>query len=249
MNRRQRKAESDGAPRAERIAVVTGASAGIGAAIAARFVADGARVFGLARRPCAVAGVQSLGVDLADPAAIDALLRELLEALPSTAELHLVHNAAVMPRDSVLGFESASVGRALQVNLIAPMHLSSGLIPRMAPGSSIIYIGSTLSEKAVPGRATYVTSKHGLVGLMRATVQDLFGRGIHSACICPGSTDTEMLRPLLDADPEFREAVLRMVSFGRLVEPEEIADLVACVARSPALNGALLHANLGQREA
>ncbi len=229
--------------------MVTGASAGIGAAIAARFVADGARVFGLARRPCAVAGVQSVEVDLADPVAIDRVLRELLKAVSIPVEMHLVHNAAVMPRDSVAGFDVARVGRALQINLIAPMHLSSALISRMAPGSSILYIGSTLSEKAVPGRATYVMSKHGLVGLMRATVQDLFGRGIHSACICPGFTDTEMLRPLLDADPAFREGVLRMVSFGRLVEPEEIADLVAFAARSPALNGALLHANLGQREA
>ena len=244
-----REAEPDGVARAEKIAVVTGASAGIGAAIAARFVAEGVRVFGLARRPCAVAGVQSLEVDLAEPAAINRVLRQLLEALPSTAELHLVHNAAVMPRDSVLGFDRARVERALRINLIAPMHLSSALIPRMAPGSSILYIGSTLSEKAVPGRMTYVTSKHGLVGLMRATVQDLFGRAIHSACICPGFTDTAMLRPLLDADPEFRESVLRLVSFGRLVEPEEIADLVIVVARSPALNGALLHANLGQREA
>ena len=128
------------------------------------------------------------------------------------------------------------------------MLLTAGLRPRMAAGSSIIYIGSTLSEKAVPGRATYVASKHAIVGLMRSTTQDLFGAGIHTACVCPGFTDTEMLRPVLDADPALRDAVLKMVSFGRLLDPKEIADVVAFAAATPAINGAVIHANLGQRE-
>ena len=62
----------------------------------------------------------------------------------------------------------------------------------MAP--SIIYIGSTLSEKGVANSCSYVTSKHAVVGLMRSTTQDLVGKGIHTACICPGFTDTEMLK-------------------------------------------------------
>ena len=83
---------------------------------------------------------------------------------------------------------------------------------------------------------------------MRATAQDFFGQQIHTACVCPGFTDTEMLRPVLDANPELRAAVLKMVSFGRLIDPEEIADVVTFAAKTPAINGAVLHANLGQRE-
>lgn len=232
----------------ERVAVVTGSSVGIGAAIAARFVAEGARVFGLARRPCPIDGVESVEVDLGDLAAIDAVIERLLGAIERPVELHLIHNAAVMPQDSTVELNGAEVERALRINLVAPMLLTAGLRARMGAGSSVIYIGSTLSEKAVPGRATYVVSKHGIVGLMRATAQDLFGQQIHTACVCPGFTDTEMLRPVLDANPELRAAVLRMVSFGRLIDPEEIADVVTFAARTPALNGAVLHANLGQRE-
>ncbi len=241
-------AASSGAGATERVAVITGSSVGIGAAIAARFVAEGARVFGLARRPCPIDGVESVEVDLGDLAAIDAVIGRLLGAIERPVELHLIHNAAVMPQDSTVELRGAEVERALRINLVAPMLLTAGLRPRMGAGSSVVYIGSTLSEKAVPGRATYVVSKHGIVGLMRATAQDLFGQQIHTACVCPGFTDTEMLRPVLDANPELREAVLRMVSFGRLIDPEEIADVVTFVARTPALNGAVLHANLGQRE-
>jgi NAD(P)-dependent dehydrogenase (short-subunit alcohol dehydrogenase family) len=235
-----------GAPR--RVAVITGASVGIGAAIAARFVADGARVYGLARRPCPVDGAIGVEADLSDISAITALIERLKGELADPVELHLVHNAAVMPQDSVTDLDADEVERALRINLVAPMLLTAGLRPRMAAGSSIIYIGSTLSEKAVPGRATYVASKHAIVGLMRSTTQDLFGAGIHTACVCPGFTDTQMLRPVLDADPALRDAVLKMVSFGRLLDPKEIADVVAFAAATPAINGAVIHANLGQRE-
>jgi 3-oxoacyl-[acyl-carrier protein] reductase len=64
----------------------------------------------------------------------------------------------------------------------------------MGPGSSVLYVGSTLSEKAVPGSFSYVVSKHAQLGMMRATCQDLMGTGIHTAMVCPGFTDTEMLR-------------------------------------------------------
>ena len=77
---------------------------------------------------------------------------------------------------------------------------------------------------------------------------DLFGAQIHAACVCPGFTDTPMLEGPL-SDPQVRQAVESMVSFNRLVEPEEVARLIAFVAENPALNGAVLHANLGQKQA
>ena len=118
----------------------------------------------------------------------------------------------------------------------------------MPSGSSIIYLGSTLSEKAVPGTASYVTSKHAVVGLMRSTCQDLAGTGIHTACICPGFTDTEMLRDNIGDDPEVLEAIAGMQTYNRLVEPEEIAQAIFSVSQQPVFNGAVLHTNLGQVE-
>jgi NAD(P)-dependent dehydrogenase (short-subunit alcohol dehydrogenase family) len=116
----------------------------------------------------------------------------------------------------------------------------------MAPGSAIVYVGSTLAEKAVPGSFSYVTSKHAMVGMMRATCQDLAGSGVHTACICPGFTDTEMLRTHVPA--EAMDAVRAMSAFGRLIEPVEIAETIHWASAHPVINGALIHANLGQVE-
>jgi 3-oxoacyl-[acyl-carrier protein] reductase len=166
---------------------------------------------------------------------------------PSRATIHLIHNAAVMPTDSALSVDAKLLERTLRLNVTTPAQIDAALIPRMRPGSSIVFIGSTLSDKGIPNRLSYVTSKHALLGLMRATVQDLFGTGIHCLCVAPGFTDTAMLAPGLST-PGFADAVRDMVSFGRLLEPEEIADLVVFATRTPALNGANVHANLGQRE-
>lgn len=228
--------------------VVTGASAGIGRAIAARSRADGRRVINLARRPCPIDGVVNLAVDLADADAVARSIvqvRELLAASPG--RVHLVHNAAVAIEDTATKFDPRASERTMRLNVVTPAELTAGLLPHMPAGSSVIFIGSTLSEKGVPGRLSYCASKHAIVGLMRATVQDLFGSGIHAVCVCPGFVDTDVLAPL-HARPEVMQAVLGMVSFGRLLRPEEIADIVAFALESPSLNGSIIHANLGQRE-
>ena len=110
----------------------------------------------------------------------------------------------------------------------------------------MLYVGSTLSEKAIPGKFSYVVTKHALVGMMRATCQDLAGRAIHTACICPGFTDTEMLREHVPA--EALDSVRSMSTYGRLITPDEIARTLHWAAHNPVVNGAVLHANLGQVE-
>jgi len=82
--------------------------------------------------------------------------------------------------------------------------------------------------------------------MMRAVTQDLAGRGIHTACICPGFTDTEMLRAHVPA--EALESVRSMSAFDRLVDPDEIAECLYWASRNPVINGAIIHANLGQIE-
>ena len=113
------------------------------------------------------------------------------------APVCLVHNASAMHLNRVDTLASADLRATLELNLVAPNALNRIVIPHLPPGSSILYIGSTLAEKAVPGVAGYVIAKHGLVGMMRATCQDLAGRGIHTCMICPGFTDTEQLRALI----------------------------------------------------
>lgn len=234
---------------AEPTVIVTGASAGIGLAIAERFASRGHRVISLARRRCPVDIVDSLLIDLSRTDTLAALLPDLEPKLPKdSGVIHVIHNAAALPHDSALEFDGAVLERTLRLNVVTPALLNSALIPRMAHGSSIIFVGSTLSTKGAPQRLSYVTGKHAMLGLMRSTVQDLWGRGINTLCVAPGFVDTGMLRPVLDADPMFEREVLDMISFGRLIEPEEVAEIVEFATRTPALNGALINANLGQKQ-
>lgn len=229
-------------------AVITGASAGIGQAVAARFVASGYRVYNLSRRPSPVVGVENHACDLADSAAVSAVLADLVPELAPAGNVCLVHNASQMRKDRADDCDSEDLANVLQTNVVAVNHLNQGLLPVMGAGSSVLYIGSTLSEKAVPGAYSYVVSKHAMVGMMRATCQDLSGREIHTACICPGFTDTEMLRSHLENDPQLLAAVAGLNAFGRLITPDEIAELVTWAHEHPVINGSVLHAHLGQKE-
>ena len=226
--------------------VITGASAGIGLKTAEVFASAGYSVINLSRRPCPLASVHHISCDLANPNFLETLAPELDKLLIDVDELVLIHNAARLVGDSTTQTNSQDFRDIIEINVVAPNTLNQYLIPHMGPGSSILYVGSTLSEKAVPGSFSYVTTKHAMVGMMRATCQDLAGRGIHTACICPGFTDTEMLRAHVPADA--MAMISGMSAFERLVRPEEIADSLFWAASSPVINGAVIHANLGQVE-
>lgn len=225
--------------------VVTGGSHGIGLATAQLFQGLGYEVVSLSRSAPPTTEIEHLAADITNLEAVEGAAGILSERAAGWDQTVLIHNAAVHRHDTVLSLSARDLLAVLSANLAAPQALNQRLIPLMKSGSSILYIGSTLAEKAVPGAASYVASKHGMIGLMRATCQDLAGSGVHTACICPGFTDTEMLRAHIG---DAVEAITAMVAAGRLLKPEEIADLARVCADSPALNGAVLHANLGQIE-
>jgi NAD(P)-dependent dehydrogenase (short-subunit alcohol dehydrogenase family) len=225
--------------------VVTGGSRGIGQATAKLFLRAGYEVVSLSRTAPAVAGIDHLACDIENLASVERAANDVAERAATWDRMVLIHNAAVHRHDTISSLSARDLLAVLSANLAAPQGLNRRLIPAMKPGSSILYIGSTLAEKAVSGAVSYVASKHGMIGLMRATCQDLAGSGVHTACICPGFTDTEMLRAHIG---DAVEAITAMVAAGRLLKPEEIADLIRVCADSPALNGAVLHANLGQVE-
>ena len=229
-------------------AIITGASVGIGRATAELFQADGYDVFNLSRRACPVEGVTSISCDLSSDAAIASTTGELLTQVGDSDQVALVHNASQMLKDSVTDCTSDSLRSVLETNVVAVNSLNQRLLPAMPTSSSVIYVGSTLSEKAVPGSFSYVVSKHAQLGVMRATCQDLMGSGIHTALVCPGFTDTEMLRTHLGNDQSVIDSIAGLNSFGRLIDPAEIAGLIRWAHDNPVINGAVLHANLGQKE-
>ncbi len=226
--------------------VSSGASSGIGLHTARLFLESGYEVVNLSRRRCPLDKVTHINCDLAQPGFIEnagSVLRPLLERSDETV---LIHNASRLTNDSSVETPSIALRSILEINVVAPNSLNYFILPFMRPGSSIVYVASTLSEKAVPGSFSYVTSKHAQIGMMRSLTQDLAGRGIHTAAVCPGFTDTEMLRQHVPADA--MDSVRRMSAFDRLISPDEIARTLFFVAQNPVLNGSVIHANLGQIE-
>ena len=175
-------------------AVVTGGSSGIGLAVCEKFAAMGWTVHNVSRRPVDLQSgdsdwtnsVVNHAVDLDNVDALSDAAKQLATTLEqesgdSQRPISLVHCAGVHPGDSIQSLihegGAEEMARTLRVNVLAPALITSALCPVMeaGSGSSVVYVGSTLSEIGVPGRLSYVASKHALVGLMRATVQDLFG--------------------------------------------------------------------------
>jgi len=203
-------------------------------------------VANFSRRPCPLATAHHIACDLAEPSFLDGVGKQLEALLQQAEQTVLIHNASRLVNDCAAQTSSSSLRQTLEINLVAPNTLNGFAIPLMKPGSAILYVGSTLGEKAVPNSFSYVISKHGLIGMMRATCQDLAGSGIHTACICPGFTDTEMLRA--HVPPNAMDAVRNMSAYNRLIEPQEIAATLFWASQNPVINGAVIHANLGQVE-
>mmetsp|Transcript_85703 Transcript_85703/g.170123 ORF Transcript_85703/g.170123 Transcript_85703/m.170123 type:complete len:269 (+) Transcript_85703:56-862(+) len=253
-------AATDAAPTSlQRICVVTGGSSGIGAAVCGRAAGEGWRVMSVSRRPCGAQSnlaISSVLVDLAGgadgPGAAEKAAEAVVEAVRAElqgtkAQIYLIHGASNYPADSAASVDLNGLSRALELNVTQPARLTTLLLPLMAPGSSVLFVGSTLSEKAVGGKLSYCTAKHAMVGLMRATAQDLLWSGIHTALVCPGITDTEMVRQATAGhEHAFAEFVSELQ--GRMLEPSEVADAIWNVARSPVLHGAIIHCNNGQKE-
>lgn len=232
----------------DRVLVITGASRGIGRAAAQVFLNDGYRVINLSRSSPRLDRVEHINADLADPNWTGLCATRLQQAVGQPAILTVIHCAGFLQKDSIGNLQVEDMHRVLQINVAASVQLNQLLLPMMKPGSSIIYIGSTLSEKAVANACSYVVSKHAVIGLMRSTCQDLAGQGIHTMCVCPGFTETEMLLEHVGNSQQILQDIAAGVTFGRLIEPEEIATTLHFCALNPVLNGAVIHANLGQIE-
>jgi NAD(P)-dependent dehydrogenase (short-subunit alcohol dehydrogenase family) len=231
-----------------KVLVISGASKGIGLATAKHFSKQGFRVINMSRSPCECDGAVNLSVDLLSHTWAAETSAALLNAVGRPERLVLVHNAAMMTKETVSDIDAITLRNVLQLNVVAPAELNTLLIPNMKEGSSIIYISSTLGRKAVANTHAYVVSKHAVIGQMRATCQDLAGTMIHTAAICPGFTETEMLSEHLGANPEVYDQITASIAHRRLAQPSEIADTIWFASQSPVINGAILDANLGQIE-
>jgi len=231
----------------KKILIITGGSRGIGEKTIKFFLKNKWMVINISRSECSIDSVVNFIIDLSSPDNVDNHTKKFQKHIDKKNIICLVHNAAFYEKDNVASILLDNLQTTLAVNVIAPALLNKIFLPRMSCESSIIYIGSTLAEKAVPNSFSYVVSKHAVMGLMKATCQDLAGKGIHTCCINPGLVDTELLRRTMSK--EIMQHLLKNKVMGkRLIAPDEIAEIIYLCATTPILNGATINADLGQTD-
>ncbi|GAB3429229.1 SDR family oxidoreductase [Massilia solisilvae] len=241
---------------ANKIAIVTGASQGIGLACASRLVQEGARVM-LAdvRETEGHAAVEQLGAaarffcaDVSQKADVDALVAATLEAFGQLDIL--VNNAGVTHAAEFLDLAEEDFDRVLRINLKSMFLCSQAAAREMIKRGSgcIINMSSVNAELAIPNQVPYVVSKGGVNQLTRVAAISLASHGVRVNAIGPGTILTELAKKAVLGSPEARHTILSRTPLGRCGEPEEVAAIAAFLASDDAsyLTGQTLYADGGR---
>jgi 3-oxoacyl-[acyl-carrier protein] reductase len=235
------------------VALVTGASRGIGAAIAAALADAGAEVFGTATGDSGVAAIddrlgadRGLVLDVRDVDAVGATLKRVAErAAPPTI---LINNAAVTRDQLLMRLRDEDWAEVLDTNLTGAMRLSRACLRGMLKSRKgrIVSISSVVGYCGNPGQTSYAAAKAGLAGFSRSLAHEVAARGITVNVVAPGFIDTDMTRAL---DEGQRERLMQSIPLGRLGTPEDIASTVAWLAAPAAayITGQTIHVNGGMR--
>ena len=236
------------------VALVTGASRGIGAAIALELAKRGYRVIGTATSDdgaaritqalSAHAGCRGALLDVNDTAGVDALVDAIVQA---EGGLQVLVNNAGITRDTLaMRMKDGDWDAVLDTNLSAVFRVSRAAIKPMVKQrfGRIISITSVVGASGNPGQANYAAAKAGVAGMARALARELGSRGITVNCVAPGFIDTDMTAKLPQAQ---QDALQSQIPLGHLGKPADIAHAVAFLASPEAgyVTGQELHVNGG----
>jgi len=235
------------------IALVTGATRGIGAAIADRLARDGARVIGTATTSegaarigahLAAQGGRGAVLDVVKPDSIEALLDDI-EAKEGSVGI-LCNNAGITRDTLLLRMKEEDWDAVLDTNLASVFRLSKAVLRGMmkARRGRIVSITSVVGLTGNPGQANYAAAKAGIIGFTKSLAREVGSRGITVNAIAPGFIDTDMTRAL--AEPQ-RAALNAQIPLGRLGQPADVAAAVAflCSPDGAYITGETLHVNGG----
>lgn len=235
------------------VALVTGASRGIGRAIAMALAAQGMKVVGTATTDAGAAAIgealaphggSGLKLDVTDAAALDAAIDAIVK---QHGGLHVLVNNAGITRDTLaMRMKDEDWDAVLDTNLKAVFRASRAAIRPMMKQryGRIVNITSVVGASGNPGQANYAAAKAGVAGMTRALARELGSRGITVNCVAPGFIATDMTHALPEAQ---KTALLAQIPLGRLGAAEEIAHAVAFLASPGAgyVTGTELHVNGG----
>ncbi len=245
----------------DRIALVTGAGRGIGAAVARRLSAAGHRVALTARSADQLAEVAAgcpgetcvLPADITAAGAVERIIGTVAETWGDIDIL--VANAGGATSAPLHRITDEQWAAALELNLTAPFRLIRALVPGMRDRrfGRIVVIASVAGKVGEPYIAAYTASKHGVLGLVRSAAAELAGSGVTVNAVCPGYVDTPMTQSSIDTivattgrSPEqARELLERKQPIGRLIRPDEVADAVSFCLDSAAVTGQAINIDGG----
>ena len=235
-----------------KIALVTGASRGIGAAIAAALGNAGATVIGTATSEAGAAAIgETLGdrgrgmvLDIASDESVQSVIKDIQGA--EGAVTILVNNAGITRDNLLLRMKAEEWDDVLSTNLSGVYRVSKACLRGMmkAKHGRMINIASVIGIMGNPGQANYAAAKAGIIGFSKSLAREVGSRNITINVVAPGFIDTDMTRVLAE---EQRQAMLSQVPLGRLGEAQDIADSVVFLASDAAgyITGETLHVNGG----
>jgi 3-oxoacyl-[acyl-carrier protein] reductase len=222
-------------------ALVTGASRGIGRAIARRLAADGAHVFVHYNRSSnsaeALVGeieqaggtAEAIAANLEDVASVDRLVADVKSRLGDRKLDILVNNAAIAEFVPFAETDAEPLDRQLAINVRAPFQLTAGLVDVLGNGSRVLFTSSVVAKSYFPGAPAYAITKGAIDTLTRHLAGELGERGIRVNAIAPGATETEMAEGLLGTD-EGKAQVTSFQALKRIGQPEDIAGVAGFLA-------------------